>query len=178
MLLVLSLRILFVLLQREKKKWSSDVNSWLIGKVPGAEIDWEQKEKRASEDEKLDGITDAMDMTLGKLQETVRDRGLGWYSPWSCRVGHNWVTEKKQQLRNFCLTLGSKLFFYFFLNNFVLHFKDYNSFWVNFCIEYKVWIEFNLFFLLIGQSITPVPYVEKATLLTLNCFSAPLPQFS
>ena len=57
----------FVLLQRKKKNWSSDVNSWLIGQVPGAEIDWGQKEKRASEDEKLDGITDAMDMTLGKL---------------------------------------------------------------------------------------------------------------
>ena len=34
-----------------------------------------QKEKRASEDERwLDGITDAMDMNLGKLQEMVRNR--------------------------------------------------------------------------------------------------------
>ena len=31
--------------------WSSDVNSQLIGKVPGAGKDWGQKEKRASEDE-------------------------------------------------------------------------------------------------------------------------------
>ena len=31
--------------------WSSDVNSWLIGKVPDARKDWEQKEKRVSEDE-------------------------------------------------------------------------------------------------------------------------------
>ena len=31
--------------------WSSDVNSWLIGKVPDAGKDWGQKEKRASEDE-------------------------------------------------------------------------------------------------------------------------------
>ena len=31
--------------------WSSDVNSWLIGKAPGAGRDWGQKEKRASEDE-------------------------------------------------------------------------------------------------------------------------------
>ena len=30
--------------------------------------------KRASEDEKVDGITDAMDMNLGKLREMVRDR--------------------------------------------------------------------------------------------------------
>ena len=31
--------------------WSSDVNSWLIGKVSDAGKDWGQKEKRASEDE-------------------------------------------------------------------------------------------------------------------------------
>ena len=31
--------------------WSSDVNSWFIGKVPDAGEDWGQKEKRASEDE-------------------------------------------------------------------------------------------------------------------------------
>ena len=31
--------------------WSSDINSWLIGKVPDAGRDWGQKEKKASEDE-------------------------------------------------------------------------------------------------------------------------------
>ena len=31
--------------------WLSDVNSWLIGKVPDAGKDWGQKEKKASEDE-------------------------------------------------------------------------------------------------------------------------------
>ena len=31
--------------------WSSDTNSWLIGKVPDARKDWGQKEKRVSEDE-------------------------------------------------------------------------------------------------------------------------------
>ena len=31
--------------------WSSDVNSWLIGKVPDAGKDWGQKKKRASENE-------------------------------------------------------------------------------------------------------------------------------
>ena len=31
--------------------WSSNVNSWLIGKVRDDGKDWEQKEKRATEDE-------------------------------------------------------------------------------------------------------------------------------
>ena len=31
--------------------WTSDANRWLIGKVPDADKDWEQKEERASEDE-------------------------------------------------------------------------------------------------------------------------------
>ena len=33
----------------------------------------------------LDGMTDAMDMNLGKLWEMVRDRGLACHSPWRCK---------------------------------------------------------------------------------------------
>ena len=58
--------------------WSPDANSWLIGKDPDAGKDRRQKEKTATEDEmasqRLDGITDSMDMNLGKLREMVRDR--------------------------------------------------------------------------------------------------------
>ena len=46
----------------------------LIGKVPDAGKDGRQKEKRTLEDERLDGITDAVNMNLGKLWEMVRGR--------------------------------------------------------------------------------------------------------
>ena len=50
----------------------------------------------------LDGITDAMDMNLGKLQEMVRG-GIGrpgmLQSMGLQRVGHDRVTEQQQQYR-------------------------------------------------------------------------------
>ena len=50
----------------------------------------------------LDGITDALDMNLGKLQEMVRDRRSGMLqSMGSQRVGHEWVTEQQQQYLGF-----------------------------------------------------------------------------
>ena len=53
--------------------WPPDANSQLIGKDPDAGKDWGQEEKRVAEDE-MDGISDSMDMNLGKLWEMVRDR--------------------------------------------------------------------------------------------------------
>ena len=53
--------------------WPLDVKNWLIGKDPDAGKDWRQEEKWTTEDKK-DGITDSMDVSLLKLQETVKDR--------------------------------------------------------------------------------------------------------
>ena len=74
--------------------WPPDVKNWLIGKVPDAGKDWRQEEKWMPEDEmvgchhRLDGY---------KFEQVLGDGdgqgGLMCYSPWGCKVRHDWVTE-------------------------------------------------------------------------------------
>ena len=54
--------------------WPPDVKSQLIGKDPDAGKDWGQEEKGMTEDKMVDGITDSMDVGLGRLWQLVMDR--------------------------------------------------------------------------------------------------------
>ena len=54
--------------------WSPDAKNWFTGKDPDAGKDWRQEEKVITEDERWDGITDSLDMSLSKLREIVKDR--------------------------------------------------------------------------------------------------------
>ena len=74
--------------------WPPDVKSTLTGKDPDAGKDWRQ-ERRMTEDEMVGWHHWLVDMSLGNLQEVVKDRvpGMLW-STGSQRVRHNWVTEQ------------------------------------------------------------------------------------
>ena len=64
----------------------------MLGKIEGGRRRGRQRMRW------LDGITDPVDMSLSRLQETVKDRGdwpAGGHGV--TRIGHDWATEKQQQ---------------------------------------------------------------------------------
>ena len=54
--------------------WSPDAKNWLTGKDFDAGNDWRWEEKRTTENEMVEWLTDSMDMSLSKFQELVIDR--------------------------------------------------------------------------------------------------------
>ena len=78
--------------------WSLDANSRLTRKVPDAGKDWGQKEKRASKDEMAGCYHHAVNMNLGKLRKTMRDREV-----WSAVV--HVVAKSRTRLGDWTTTM-------------------------------------------------------------------------
>ena len=73
--------------------WPPDAKSWFIGKDPDAGNDWGQEKKGMTEEMWLDGITDSMDMCLGRLRQLVMGREA-WHA-----AAHG-VTKSRTRLSN------------------------------------------------------------------------------
>ena len=69
--------------------WLSDVNRWLIGKVPDAGKDWGQKEKRVSEDEVAGRHHQCNEHELGQTLGGAKGQG-GWCAAVH-RVAKSWT---------------------------------------------------------------------------------------
>ena len=81
--------------------WSSNVNSWLIGKVSDAGEDWGQKEKRASKDEMAGWHHQHNGNDFGQtLGDDEGQGGLAWCSPWGHKESDmtGWLNNKKRKI--------------------------------------------------------------------------------
>ena len=77
--------------QQGEQKLQSYAKTQLFRKDPDVERDWGQEEKGTTEDEMVDGITDAMDKSLSRLWEVVMDREV-------CRAVVHGVTKSRTRL--------------------------------------------------------------------------------
>ena len=82
--------------------WPPDVKNWLIVKDPDAGKDWRQEQIGTTEDEKVDSITDLVDMSLEAWSVAVHgvEKSQTWLSHWTdpCHHWFPWPWELMNSL--------------------------------------------------------------------------------
>ena len=85
--------------------WPPDAKNWLTWKDLDVGKDWRQEEKGKIENKVVGGY---YQLNGHEFEQAPGDGegqgGLTCYSPWSCRVGHDWATE--EQLFNYSTTFS------------------------------------------------------------------------
>ena len=86
------------MLKLKLQYFDADAKNWLIWKDPDAGKDWGQEKKGATEDKMVGWDHWSMDMSVSRLEETVKDREARHAAVRGVTVWHDCVTKQQDTL--------------------------------------------------------------------------------